>query len=134
MELSGSTQQGATRPVTGPSLWRSPVSDPQDPVAEIRGGSFAANRAWAEAGVPATTGAKRGAILQSTYGSDDAVYYTRMVYSDDDVQLRPVAEYDGQFCTFHVYYCYAVTQVHSAFVISAIGTKTVCHVWWKLSG
>ena len=43
MELSGSTLKGATRPVTGPPLWRSPeVSDPQDPVAEIRGGSYAA--------------------------------------------------------------------------------------------
>jgi len=64
MELSGSTQKGAIRPVTGPPLWRSPeVSDPQDPVAVIRGGSLAANRAWAEPGIPATTGAQCGAIL-----------------------------------------------------------------------
>jgi len=84
MELLGSMQDGATRPVTGPPLRRSPeVSDPQDPVAETRGGSLVANRAWAEAGVAATTGAQRGAILQSTSGSGDAVDYTRMVYSDD---------------------------------------------------
>ena len=55
-----------------------------------------ANQAWAEAGVPAATGAQRGAILQSTSGSDDAVDYTRMVYSDDEVQLRSVAECGGQ--------------------------------------
>ena len=55
MELLGSMQDGATRPVTGPPLRRSPeVSDPQDPVAETRGGSLVANRAWVEAGVAAT--------------------------------------------------------------------------------
>jgi len=53
MELTGSLQDGATRPVTGPPLQRSPeVLGLQDPVAETRGGSLVANRAWAKAGVP----------------------------------------------------------------------------------
>jgi len=55
MELHGSMQEGAGRSVTGPPLWRSPkASDPQDPVAEVRGGFRATNRVRIEAGVPAT--------------------------------------------------------------------------------
>ena len=53
MQFPGSRQKGATSPVTGPPLWRSPdVSDPQAPVAEIRGGSLVAKWAWAEAVAP----------------------------------------------------------------------------------
>jgi len=74
MELPGSLQDGATRPFTGPPLQlNSKVAGPQDPVAETRSGHLVANRAWAEAGVPATTGAQHGAILQSASGYGDAV-------------------------------------------------------------
>jgi len=49
-----------------PTLWRSPeASDLQDPVAEVRSGSFVEHRARTEAAVPATSGAQRGAFLQS---------------------------------------------------------------------
>jgi len=55
MESAENMQKGATRPVTGPPLWRSPeASDLQDLVAEVRGGSFVDHRARTEAAVPAT--------------------------------------------------------------------------------
>ena len=95
MELYGSTQEDATGSVTGPPLQRSPeASDSRDPVAEVRGGSRAANRLSAEAGVPATSGAQRGTFMQSPSGSGDAPGDSRMVYSDQEVQLRSVVEYD----------------------------------------
>ena len=90
-------QVGATRSVTGPPLWRSPeASDPQDPVAEVRGGSCAANRARSEAGGPATSGAQRGARLQSTSGPGDVSDRTSIVYDDDEVLMRSVVESDGK--------------------------------------
>ena len=64
MELNGSMQEGATRPVTGPPLRRSPEAlDPRDPVAEVRGGSRAADRLKVEAGVPATINTNLHPIL-----------------------------------------------------------------------
>ena len=49
MKLHGSMQEGASGSVTGPPLRRSPeASDPQDPVAEVRGGSRTANRLRSE--------------------------------------------------------------------------------------
>jgi len=56
MESTGNMQKGATRPVTGPPLWRSAeASDLQDLVAEVRSGSFVEHRARTKAAVPATT-------------------------------------------------------------------------------
>jgi len=73
MESTGNMQKGATRPVTGPPLWRSPeASDLQDPLAEVGGGSFVEHRARTEAAVPATQGhsrSSRSAPIECPYAT-----------------------------------------------------------------